>query len=112
MEIKQYEIWLANLNPAAGTEPGKTRPVVILQTNLLNNVHLSTVVCPITSNVLPNLEILRIHLKKDQLDKSSDILIDQIRAIDNKRLIQKLGYLTDSQILKLKINLKIILDLN
>jgi mRNA interferase MazF len=30
MKIKQYDIWLANLNPSRGTEPGKTRPVVIV----------------------------------------------------------------------------------
>ena len=40
MKIKQYEIWLADLNPTRGTELGKTRPVVIIQTDLLNEVHL------------------------------------------------------------------------
>ena len=46
MKHKQYEIWLADLNPRMGTEPGKTRPVVIIQTDLLNDVHPSTIVCP------------------------------------------------------------------
>ena len=36
MKIKQYEIWIADLNPRFGTETGKTRPVVIVQTDLLN----------------------------------------------------------------------------
>nr|HAD52490.1 type II toxin-antitoxin system PemK/MazF family toxin [Algoriphagus sp.] len=46
----QYEIWLVNLNPSKGTEPGKIRPAVIIQTNLLNQVmHPSTLICPITS---------------------------------------------------------------
>jgi mRNA interferase MazF len=36
MKIKQYELWIADLNPKFGTEAGKTRPVVILQTDLLN----------------------------------------------------------------------------
>lgn len=110
MNIEQYDIWLANLNPSKGTEPGKTRPVVVLQTNLLNQVHPSTVVCPITSNVQPQIEILRVHLKK-QLDQPSDILVDQIRAIDNKRFIQKLGKLNQEQIRKLKQNIAILLDL-
>ncbi|MCY7311344.1 MAG: type II toxin-antitoxin system PemK/MazF family toxin [Chitinophagaceae bacterium] len=35
MQIKQYEIWIADLNPRFGTETGKTRPVVIIQTDLL-----------------------------------------------------------------------------
>ena len=111
MKIKQFDIWLANLNPGKGTEAGKTRPVVIVQTDLLNDSNPSTLICPITSNVRPELDLLRVHLKKGQLDKLSDILVDQIRAIDNKRLIQRLGELNQEQIQKLKNNLKIILDL-
>ncbi len=111
MKIRQYDIWLANLNPSKGTEPGKTRPVVIIQTDLLNAYHLSTLICPITSNVQPEIELLRVQLKKNQLDKPSDILVDQIRAIDNKRLIQKIGKLSEEQIAKLRINISIVLDL-
>ena len=110
MKINQYDIWLADLNPSRGTEPGKTRPVVVLQTDLLNETHLSTIICPISTNVLPDVDILRVHLNWNQLDKLSDILVDQIRAIDNKRLLQKLGELTKDQRLKLKENLRIVLD--
>jgi mRNA interferase MazF len=111
MEIKQYDIWLANLNPSKGTEAGKTRPVVIVQTDLLNSIHLSTLICPVTTNVQPELEYLRIHLDKGQLDQLSDVLVDQIRAIDNARLISKLGRLTLAQQVKIKDNLRIMLDL-
>jgi mRNA interferase MazF len=111
MKYKQYDIWLADLNPTIGTELGKTRPVVIIQTDLLNDMHLSTIVCPITTNVQPESEILRIHLTKKQLQKLSDVLVDQPRAIDNKRFIKRLGELTTDQIALLKENLKIILDL-
>jgi mRNA interferase MazF len=111
MKIKQYDIWLADLNPTKGTEPGKTRPVVIVQTDLLNDTHLSTVICPITTNVQPEAELLRVHLKKGQLDRLSDILVDQIRAVDNRRLIRRLGKLTFEQIEKLKSNITIVLDL-
>ncbi len=111
MKKKQFDIWLANLNPTKGTEPGKTRPVVIIQTDLLNDEHLSTLVCPVTTNINPEIEILRVHLNKSQLDKPSDVLVDQIRAIDNRRLIKKLGSLTKDQIVKLKENIKIVLDL-
>ncbi len=110
MKINQYDIWLADLNPSRGTEPGKTRPVVVIQTDLLNNTHLSTLVCPISTNLLPDLDILRVHLNKNQLDKLSDILVDQIRAIDNKQLLYKLGELTKEQREKLKVNLRIVLD--
>lgn len=101
MEIKQYDIWLADLNPSMGTEPGKTRPVAIIQTDLLNDIHLSTLICPITTNVKAEIELLRVHLTKGQTDKLSDVLVDQIRAVDNKRIIKKLGHLTKNQIHKL-----------
>lgn len=111
MKLKQYDIWLADLNPSRGTEPGKTRPVVIIQTNLLNDTHLSTVVCPITTNIQTEVNLLRVHLKKGQLDKLSDVLVDQIRAIDNKRFIEKIGALNKDQIRKIKDNIRIVLDL-
>lgn len=111
MEIKQFDIWLANLNPSKGTEAGKTRPVVIVQTDLLNAVHLSTLICPVTTNVQSKLEYLRVHLTKGQLPELSDVLVDQVRAIDNTRLISRLGRLTQNQQMKLKSNLRIMLDL-
>ena len=111
MKIKQFDIWLANLNPSKGTEPGKTRPVVVVQTDLLNDTHLSTLICPITSNVKSEIELLRVHLNKGQLDKLSDVLVDQIRAIDNKRLLKKLGHLNKEQKITLKSNLRIVLDI-
>ena len=108
---KQYDIWLANLNPHMGTEPGKTRPVVIVQTDLLNDFHPSTLICPITSNVNTEIDLLRVHIKNGQLPLSSDILVDQIRAIDKNRLLQKVGKLNTQQIQKLKRNIRILLDL-
>jgi mRNA interferase MazF len=64
MEIKQYDSWLADLNSTRGTAPGKTRPVVIIQTDLLNDVHLSTLICPITTNINTEIELLRVHVEK------------------------------------------------
>ena len=113
MKIKQYEIWIADLNPRFGTETGKTRPVVIVQTDLLNKYHPSTIICPITTNVKLNAEILRVHLTKGsaKLKEDCDIMIDQIRAIDNKRLLKKIGELNQEQIELIKTNLSIILDI-
>jgi mRNA interferase MazF len=114
MAINQFEIWIADLNPQMGTESGKTRPVLIVQTNLLNKIpHPSTIICPITTNVIADSEILRIHLKKGManLQQDSDIMIDQIRAIDNKRLIKKMGVLPMEFIERIKENIMIVLDL-
>lgn len=114
MPIKQFEIWIADLNPQIGTEPGKTRPVVVIQTDLLNKIpHPSTIICPVTTNVKKSSEILRVHLKKGtaNLQQSCDIMIDQMRAIDNKRLTRKIGSLPDNLIEKIKENVQIVLDL-
>ena len=114
MPIKQFEIWIADLNPQIGTEPGKTRPVLVIQTNLLNKIpHPSTIVFPITTNVKKDSEILRVHLKKGtaNLPQACDIMIDQIRAIDNKRLTKRLGSLPDELIDLVKENIQIVLDL-
>jgi len=111
MRPKQYEIWLADLNPQIGTEPGKTRPVVVVQTDLLNEFHPSTLVCPVTTNVVKQIELLRVHLKKGVLSASSDILVDQLRAIDNRRFRRRMGKLTREQASRLKENIKIVFDL-
>lgn len=114
MLINQFEIWIADLNPKVGTEPGKTRPVLVIQTNLLNKVsHPSTIICPITTNVRNESEILRVHLKKGManLNENCDIMIDQIRAIDNKRLIKKVGDLPSLLISEVKENIGVVLDL-
>ena len=115
MEISQYEIWLADLNPRIGTEPGKTRPVLVVQTNLLNRaLHPSTLICPITSKVSPKSELLRVHLKSGiaNLNQECDIFMDQLRAIDNRRLLKRIGALPDSAIQTTRKNLKIMLDLD
>lgn len=113
MKIKQFEIWTTNLNPRYGTESGKVRPVLIIQTDLLNNFHPSTIICPVTSNINTESEILRVHLEKGiaNLKQDCDILIDQIRAIDNTRLLKKIGELPEIIISRIKNNISIVLDL-
>jgi mRNA interferase MazF len=113
MKIKQFEIWTADLNPQIGTEPGKIRPILIIQTDLLNATHPSTIICPITTNVVRGSDILRVHLKKGiaNVQKPSDLMIDQIRAIDNKRLIKKIGDLPSDVKKKVIENIKIVLDI-
>ena len=113
MIINQYEIWLADLNPRNGTESGKVRPVLIVQTNLLNSAeHPSTIICPLTTIVQIKAEILRVHIPKGvaNTEKDCDIMIDQIRSIDNNRLLKKIGNLPESYSQKVKENLKIVLE--
>ena len=83
------EIWLANLNPGRGSEPGKIRPVLILQNQaLLDAEHPSTLIVPLTTNLVDDAEPLRLRVTaQGGLKKDSDLLVDQLRAIDNRRLI-------------------------
>ena len=107
------EIWLANLNPGKGTEPGKIRPVIVLQTDDLNSTHPSTVICPITSNVIEEASLLRVHLDPGQtgLEQRSDVLIDQVRAIDIVRLLRKVGEIDSSALDQIKANIQILLGI-
>ena len=112
--MKQFELWIADLNPKIGTEPGKIRPVVIVQTDLINKIpHPSTIVCPITTNIQPESKILRIYLRKGVANvfQDCDIMVDQFRAIDNKMFIKKIGSLPSQIANKLKENIKIVMDL-
>ncbi|PIZ71487.1 type II toxin-antitoxin system PemK/MazF family toxin [Candidatus Peregrinibacteria bacterium CG_4_10_14_0_2_um_filter_43_11] len=111
MKIKQFYIYLVNLDPQFGTEPGKVRPVVVVQTNLLNPSHYSTIVCPTTTKVKPDATLLRVHLckKETKLKEDSDILVDQIRSVDNRRFIKEIGKISQKNKEKLIQNLQIIL---
>ena len=84
------EIWLADLDPPHGTEPGKTRPVLIVQAPaLLSAGHPSTLVVPLTTNMVEGAEPLRLRVPAAAgLSRASDLIIDQLRAIDNRRLVK------------------------
>lgn len=109
--MKRFELWLANLNSSKGVTVGKVRPVVIVQSDLLNEVHDSIMVCPVTSNVNRESVILRVYVGSKHLEAESDILVDQITTISRRRLIKKLGKLTNAQSQLLSQNLRILLDL-
>ena len=113
MRIKQFDIWIADLEPQRGTETGKIRPVLVVQTNLMKD-HPSSLICPITTNIALESDILRVHIRKGtaNLKSDSDIMIDQIRAIDNRRLTSKVGELPRDLQFKVKENFKIVLDLD
>lgn len=109
--MKKFELWLADLNSSSGVTVGKVRPVVVVQSDLLNDVHNSIIVCPLTTQLNQEAKILRVFVGSRFLDASSDILVDQIRAISRRRLIKKLGKLSASHSAQLANSLKIVLDL-
>ena len=105
-------VYLADLNPRFGTEPGKIRPVVVVQTDALNPYHLSTLVCPLTTQIDDVETPLRVAVPKgvSGLNAASDILVDQIKAIDNQRFRRKLGALSEAYLHELRQKLLLILD--
>jgi mRNA interferase MazF len=111
--MKHFEIWMANLDPQRGTEVGKTRPVLIVQSNLLNDLILSTIVCPITTRKTSSV-ITKVAIDSSQetgLDKPSWVVLDQIRSIDDRRFMRKLGELPSNLVSTINKNLKVILEL-
>ncbi len=108
------EVWLADLNPRRGTEPGKTRPVLIVQAQaLLDADHPSTLIVPLTTRLADDAEPLRLRVPAaGKLKQVSDLLLDQLRAIDNQRLVTgPLTRLTSAQIQSVDHALRDVLDL-
>ncbi|MBK7149725.1 MAG: type II toxin-antitoxin system PemK/MazF family toxin [Bacteroidetes bacterium] len=98
MKFERWSIWLANLDPVMGSEQGKTRPVIILSENQINEVLSVVNVVPLTSrkkerSVYPNEDLL--PAKHSGLKKESIVLCYQIRTLDKKRLVKWYGKLKD-----------------
>lgn len=110
--MRRGEVWIADLNPRMGTEPGKTRPVLVIQSQDLNDVeHPSTIVLPLTTNLIDDADPLRVRIRSEKL-KTSDVLIDQIRAIDNRRLVKgPVARLSSSTMTRIEAAIREVLDL-
>ena len=111
MAFNRGQIYLANFSPTKGQEPGKVRPCVVLQSDHLNAVdHPTTVVIPLTSQV-HGAEPLRVRIAaRDNLKQDSDLMLDQIRTIDNKRLVgSALTSLTDEELQQVEAYLPLVL---
>ncbi len=107
--MKKGEIYYANLDPVKGSEQGGTRPVVIIQNNVGNRYSPTTIVAPITSKIL-NLPT-HVYLKPNNFIKySSNVLLEQIRAIDKSRLKLFVCKLSDKKIKE--INKAIVISLS
>ncbi len=95
MRIRRGWLYLADLNPRRGSEPGKVRPVLVIQTDLLNETqHPSTWVLPCTTR-LSGENLLRVQLSRGIAGNREDceVMIDQSRAIDNHRFVRGLRVL-------------------
>ena len=98
MRIRRGTLYLADLSPHRGTEPGKVRPVLVIQTDLLNSArHPSTWVLPCTTR-LAGESLLRVVLPRGMAGnrEECEVMIDQSRAIDNRRFARALKPLPGS----------------
>ncbi len=110
--FKKGEIYLAKLNPKKGNEVGKLRPVLIYQTNMLNEIyHPTTTILPLSTHLINESYPLRFRVqKRDKLQATSEILCDQIRTIDNQTIIgEKLTTLTKEEIEQIDSQMMIVL---
>lgn len=114
MAYKRGGVYLANFNPSRGTEPGKIRPCIIMQSNLLNDVgHPSTTILPLTTQLIEDAAPLRFRLTaRDGLEYDSDVMLDQTRTIDNLRINGEiLTTLSEQEMDKIELYWRVVLDL-
>ena len=105
MTAYRGEIWLTNFNPVKkNNEIGKIRPALVLQNDELNaGNYATTIVLPLTTSLIDDAEPLRYRVtKREKLEKDSDILIANIRAIDNTRFVEKLATLSRQELFIIK----------
>lgn len=97
MEILRGDVWLVNLDPTMGHEIKKSRPAVIIQNNLGNKYSPITIVAPITSQNTERIYPIEVLLTRENsgVQKESKALLNQIRAVDKRRLMKKIGKLSD-----------------
>lgn len=105
MNIKRYDIYFADLNPAMGSEIKKIRPVVIISRDEMNQYLETVVVCPLTSKLHPQ---WRTRLQIRCADQEAEIAVDQIRTISKQRLKNKVDALAAGKAARLR---KLITDM-
>lgn len=98
---KRGSVYLINLDPTIGAEIKKTRPGVIIQNDVGNQYSPITIIAPITSGK-KSIYPIEVEVKADEggLEKNSLILLNQIRAIDKRRLGKFLGNLKSATLKK------------
>jgi mRNA interferase MazF len=101
MVISQYDVFLVNLDPTIGHEIKKTRPCLVVSPDEMNRNVATVIIAPMTttSRVYPTR--VAVTFKR----KNGWIVLDQIRAVDKRRLVKRLGTITEPVILRVKATL-------
>ncbi len=87
MVAKRFDVYLVNLDPTVGSEIQKTRPCLVISPDEINRNIRTVIIAPMTSSLKDYPTRVSCTFRK----KQGQIVLDQIRTIDKKRLIQKLG---------------------
>lgn len=107
--IKRGDIFYADLSPVVGSEQGGIRPVLIIQNDIGNKFSPTVIVAAITSqkskSKLPTHIV--IYESENSLPRYSVVLLEQIRTIDKRRLLEKLGTLSEEEMSKIDEALQI-----
>jgi mRNA interferase MazF len=96
LEIKRSHVYVVDFNPRVKTKPGKLRPAVVLQSDLVNEAgYPSTIVVPTTTRLVDDPGILRLRVKRGQagLTRDSDLLVGQLIAVANESFRREIGVL-------------------
>jgi mRNA interferase MazF len=94
---RRGEVYLVSLDPTVGSEISKTRPAVVIQNDTSNRYSPITIVAAITSKFGPKLYPTEVPVKSGEggLKQESVVLLNQIRSIDRRRLVKKMGILSE-----------------
>ena len=98
MVMKQYDIYLVNLDPTFGHEIKKIRPCVIISPSEMNDFLSTIIIAPMTTKSHNYPTRIKIHFQS----KNGWIVLDQIRTIDKARLVKVMGKLEIDKIKELK----------
>lgn len=110
--LHRGEIYYADLSPAVGSEQGGIRPVLVVQNDIGNKYSPTVIVCAITSQLTKAKLPTHIEVGVDcGLHKPSVALLEQIRTIDKRRLKEKIGELSISQMNQINNAIQISLGL-
>jgi mRNA interferase MazF len=93
---RRNEVYLVNFDPTIGAEIRKTRPALILQNDIANRHSPVTIVAAITSQFDERLYPTEVLIKAGEAGLAYDsvVLCNQIRSIDKRRLVRRIGVLT------------------
>ena len=114
MRPRQWHLYVVDLEPRVGTKPGKHRPCLAIQPDAFGQGGLgSTVVLPLTTQVVAGAFPLRVRLPKGTcgLARDSDVLVDQILAWDSALFRRELGVIPDALQDDIRTALREFLDL-